>query len=52
LMVGIADSILPTGKANKITSPPAIPVIPISVEEWVLFILEQCLFLQDGVITR
>jgi hypothetical protein len=51
-MVGIADSIFPTGKANKIISPPAIPIIPISVGEWVLFILEQWLFLQDEVITR
>ena len=50
-MVEIAGSTFPTGKANKITSPPAIPVIPMNVEECVLFILEQWLFLQGGVIT-
>jgi hypothetical protein len=39
-MVGIAGSTFPTGKANKIISPPAIPVIPINVGDWVFFILE------------
>ncbi len=40
-MVGIAESILSIGRASRIVSPAAIPIIPISVEAWRLFILEQ-----------
>ncbi len=40
-MVGIAESIFSIGRASRIVSPAAIPIIPISVEAWRLFILEQ-----------
>jgi hypothetical protein len=41
LMLGIAESIFWIGRASRTVSPVAIPIIPISVEPWVLFKFEQ-----------
>ena len=37
LMVGVAGSLFPIGKASRIVSPPAVPISPISFEAWARF---------------